>query len=104
MLTIVNIAQSFFIRDYGRIPWQQHNNLDLHAASPLAFDHRSRLRTTRLQGASLSSQGDTAYLAPDQQSAMAYCHGHCGAGNFGVHEHIRDICRRLALRGIRYRP
>lgn len=25
--------------------------------------------------------------------------GHCGTGNFGVHEHIRDICRRLALEG-----
>ncbi len=25
--------------------------------------------------------------------------GHCSAGNFWRHEHIRDICRRLALEG-----
>lgn len=30
---------------------------------------------------------------------MAPARGYCRAGDFGIHEHIRDVCRRLATEG-----
>ncbi len=51
-----------------------------------------------------SSLRATIASLPDQKRRRAAC-GHIVVQEiFGVHEHIRDICRRLALEGyLRYR-
>ncbi|EFJ79373.1 carboxymethylenebutenolidase [Escherichia coli MS 69-1] len=101
MLTIVNIAQHFYKGTENTMATTQQSGF-APAASPLASTIVQTLDDAIVAGfTSIPSQGDNmpAYHARPKQSDGPLPVVIVVQEIFGVHEHIRDICRRLALEG-----
>eukprot|EP01084_Bolivina_argentea_P206496 352551_1 len=101
MLTIVNIAQHFYKGTENTMATTQQSGF-APAASPLASTIVQTPDDAIVAGfTSIPSQGDNmpAYHARPKQSDGPLPVVIVVQEIFGVHEHIRDICRRLALEG-----